>query len=454
MNYTEELSRFVARARTEDFPQEVRDAAKKALLDWIGVTLAAAGEPAAEILLGIIDEMGGRKQASILGYGRKTTMLAACLMNGTLAHILDFDDAHGDIRTHPSAPMVPAVLALGEYREMPGTELIAAIVAGFEVTVRLGYALGSAYYEKGWHGTAILGRFGAAAAAARVLGLDAQRTSIALGLAATQAGGLRDVFGTMGKPFHSGKAAMDGLLAAMLAGRGFSAPPDMLRPGAGFARVITDIYDSDAIVAPPGNGYLIVGGYFKPYAACLFTHAVIDGLLTLRKSHGFNHASIKEVRIRVAPMNMRVAGNMAPKDATEAKFSVAAAAGLAIIHGRATEGTFSDKNVRDPELQALIKRLRITTEAGLGEQETFMEVVLSDGRCLPIHVTNPKGDPKNPMSFDEVAEKMRDLSEKAVSARAAGRIVEMVKRLEEVDNIARLVRLCALSGRRKAALLP
>ena len=443
MNCTEELSRFIVNARAEDFPAEVCEAAKKSLLDWIGVTLGAMNEQGTLILLELVKEMmKGGEQSTVLGHGFKTTTLNAALLNGMMAHALDYDDAHSGVRTHPSAPMIPALLSIGEFLGASGPDLIAAIVAGFDVTIRLGYALGREWYEKGWHATSVLGRIGAAAAASRLLKINSGETSVALGLAATQAGGLRDVFGTMSKPFHAGKAAMDGLLSALLAQRGFSGPSDIFGQEGGFGRVFTEKYELEAILRRLGVDYLILENNFKPYAACLLTHPVIDGLITLRTKHRLEPESIKEVNIRVAPWALKVAGNLAPRDGTEAKFSVAVAAALALIHGRAVDGVFSDANVRDPRIKALVDKISMTPVAELEETEAMLQVVLHDGRPFAIHVVTPKGDPRNPLSFDEVAEKMRDLARKALPARTVEKIIETVRGLEKLGNAAQLVRLC------------
>jgi len=452
MNYTQALSRVVMGTRVEDLPPDVCEAAKKSLLDWIGVSLGAVNDPGVRILIDIANEMSGKRQSSVLGYGFKTTLLNAALVNGAMSHALDYDDAHSGVRTHPSAPMIPALLSAGEHLKVSGGDLIAALVAGFEVTVRIGYALGKDYYERGWHATSILGRFGAAAGAARLLGLDVEQTAVALGLAATQAGGLRDAFGTMSKPFHAGKAAMDGLLSALLAQKGFSGPGDVLNPESGFARVFTETYDPRRILAEPEGGYLILGTNFKPYAACLLTHPAIDGLIALRKDHGLEPGSIREVDIATAPFNLKVAGNRAPKDGMEAKFSLAAASALALIHGRATESVFSDTTVNEPRTRVLIDKILTTPVDGFAETEAEVKVTLYDGRSYGIHVTTPKGDPGNPMSFDEVADKTRDLTRGALSPRDTEKIVETVRGLEGLVDTARLVRLCCAGrGRLKTS---
>jgi 2-methylcitrate dehydratase PrpD len=442
MNYTEELSRFVVDCRMEHLPQGVVETAGRCVLDWIGVTLGAADDPAVAILLDLERSMGGKRQASILGHGTRVTLLQAALVNGMMSHVLDYDDAHSGTRTHPSAPLVPALFAVGEHLGRTGRDLVEAFVAGFEVTLRIGYALGKTYYEKGWHATPVLGRFGAAAGAAKLLGLNAQEVSVALGLAATQAGGLRDVFGTMGKPFHAGTAAAGGLFAALLAGKGFSAPTNLLDPEAGFARVFTSEYNPEAIVKGLGTEYRTMEVNFKPYAACLLVHPVIDGLITLRREHGLDPDSIEEIHVRVAPLNIKVTGDPEPKNGFQARFSLPMAAALAVIYGRATESLFTDATVNDNRIKAVMGKVKPFPDDSLAETETVVKVVMKDGRDYSSHVVSPKGDPDNPMTFEEIAEKTRDLAEKVLSGRAIDRVIRLAGDLERLDNVATLVRAC------------
>lgn len=453
MGFTEDLARFVSECGSDRLPQDAVEAVKRCFLDWIGVTLAGASDPAVEILLRVIQGSGGKKQATILSYGVKTGMLQAALVNGAMAHALDYDDAHSVVRTHPSAPLVPALLALAEHRRLPGRDLIAAFVAGYETTIRMGYALGKVYYERGWHATAVLGRLGAAAGAARLLRLNPGQTAAALGLAATQAGGVRDVFGTMGKPFHSGKAAMDGLLATLLAKDGFTVPEDMLGEGSGFAAVFSSDYNPLMIAHDRlGSPYEVLHNSFKPYAACLLVHPVIDGLLTLREEHSLDPEAIESVRLEVAPLNMKVAGNPEPKDGTEAKFSIHFGAAIAIIRGNARNSVFADETVFDPLVSRLMKRITVEADPSLGEMEARVTVALKDGTHRFKHVAAPKGDPGNPMSFDELEEKFRDLAEKKIGAKQANGIVDMITRLDGLGDIAPLTRLCSVRKKTNTAV--
>jgi 2-methylcitrate dehydratase PrpD len=443
MTHTEALSRFVVDCRMEDFPPKVIDVARTCMLDWIGVTLGAVGDPAVLLLKDTVEEMmEGRPQASILGYGTRTSMANAALVNGMMAHLLDYDDAHSGVRTHPSAPLLPAVVAVAEYLGLSGMDLITAFVVGCEVTLRVGYALGRAYYERGWHATPILGRFGAAAGVSRLLGLGVEQVSAALGLAATQASGLRDAFGTMCKSFHAGKAAMDGLLAALLAKNGFTAPLNILDPESAFGRVFSEEYEPEKIVRDLGKHYYTEGVNFKPYAACLLVHPVIDALVALRQRNSLDSDSIREIHVSVAPVNLQVTGNPSPADSMQAKFSLHMAAALAVVYGEAPDRLFTHEMTQDPRLKALMAKVNAFADGSLTETEAIVRVILGNGREDRIHVDAPKGDPRNPMTFEDVEKKARDLASKALSDDAMDRIVELVRVLEKLENTAVLVRSC------------
>ncbi len=455
MTHTEELSRFIADSTLQDLPEEVIDAAKKSFLDWFGVTLGGMKDPSVRLLVHFIEEMGGRRQATILGYGTKTNLLFAALCNGMMSHVLDYDDAHSGARTHPSAPLIPALLSVAEHKGLPGSDLIAAFVLGFEVTIRVGLALGRNYYNAGWHPTSILGRFGAAAGVGKLLNLDANQLCNAFGLAATQAGGLRDVFGTMGKSFHAGKAAMDGALSALLARRGFSGPEDILSPNSGFSTVFSSEYAPDRLTIDLGKSYHILGNSFKPYPACLLTHPVIDGLITLKEEDRIDHRRVERIDLEVSPLAVKVAGNTNPKDGMEGKFSIHFVAALALLYGEAGNRLFIDETLRNPAIKGLMKRVKTTGRDSLREEEAGITIIMKDGSRYSRHVTVPKGDPGNPLTFEEIVKKFEDLTAEVISERRANQIVETVWNLDKLKTTANLVKLCraqAVSRQNKAKI--
>jgi 2-methylcitrate dehydratase PrpD len=449
MKITATLARFIVESTIGDYPETVVDTAKKALLDWAGCALGAAGDPSIKLMIDLTGETGANGRASIIGSGQKTSVFQASLVNGTMSHVLDYDDAQSVVRTHPGAPLVPAVLAVAERDHLSGVGLITSLVMGYEVTIRIGEALGKEYYERGWHATSILGRFGAAAGAGKLLGLDPSRIECALGLAATQAGGLRDAFGTMAKSFHAGKAAMDGLLSAVLAQRGFIGPADILDSKAGFAAAFSSEYDAEALTEGLGKKYRILSTSFKPYAACLLVHPVIDAVVSMRKEEAIDPSVISEIRITVAPLNKKVAGNPDPEDALQAKFSLQFAASLASIYGRAHETDFTPNSVRDSSIRELMKRVRVAVDATFGEMETHVRIMLADGSSRERHITDPKGGPGNPMDLHEIESKFMNLARPVIGRKQADAVIETVHGIEDLDDVAELVRLCCRKPQEK-----
>src|SRR3954471_15599861 len=262
-----ELTRGLAEqasAMTYDaLPEEVRALTRQCVLDYYGVALAGAGDPLVAILLDELAEAGGAAQASVIGHQARLPALSAALVNGAIGHALDYDDVNLAMPGHPSVAILPALIALAEARQSSGREVIAAFVAGYETACRIGSALRPGHYNLGFHATGTLGAFGAAAACARLLGLDAEATARALGIAGTQAAGLKSQFGTMCKPFHAGKASQNGLLAARLAARGFSSRLDTVECEQGFALTHGPDFHPGKMLADPPGGFHILANLFK-----------------------------------------------------------------------------------------------------------------------------------------------------------------------------------------------
>ncbi|MCK4795098.1 MAG: MmgE/PrpD family protein [Desulfobacteraceae bacterium] len=439
---TDEISRLIVEASFDDFPAEVVDAAKLSLLDWTAVTLGGTHEPSTKILIDLIKELGGERQASILGRGIATTTLHAALVNGTMAHTLDYDDAHSETRNHTSAPLVPALLAIAEQKEMSGQDLITAYIVGFEVSTRIGLALGKRYYENGWHATSILGRFGAAAGAAKLLGLNTRQVKNALGIAATQTGGIRGVFGTMSKPFHAGKAAMDGMLSAMLAQRDFSGPKGILDDNSDYVRLFSEEYDSVHLSKKPGRNYHVLGNSLKLHAACLLLHPIIDGLLAIKTEFDFKPETIQRIKLEVAPLCLTVTDKPSIVDGAEGKFSLHFCAALAVMRGKVGSNEFTETMVNDPGIRNLMQKIEVKCNASLKETEADVVVYLAKDRRLAKHVSAPRGDPRKPLTFAEIEEKFKDLNRQVISEERIGEIAAAVATVEKMSNIAILVRLC------------
>ena len=434
---------FVLGLETASLPPAVVEAASRSMTDWLGAGIRGAAEPLADSLAAVIDASGGLPQATVVGRGRRTSALLAALANGAQSHALDFDDTHLPSIVHGAAPVAPVVLALGELQRLPGARVLSAFVAGFEVETRLGRVLGRALADRGWHVTGVLGHFGAAAAAGKLLGLDARRLARALGIAGTQAAGLEQSFGTMSKPLHPGKAAMNGLLAALLAREGFTGPTAMLDGHAGLGATFLGIEDLGAAVEDLGKRFEILDNSTKFYAACHLTHATIDAARAIRSREVPAPDTVEAVRCRVHPLVLKVAANPDARSGLEAKFSVAYCVATALVRGEAGEAEFSDASIHDGGVRRIMARVTPEADASLGIGAAAIAVHLADGRALEERVTAARGTPGNPLTREEVEAKFRRLAEVVLPGERVTRLLGVLRELPAVGDVSDLARLAS-----------
>src|SRR5947209_7201378 len=321
-NLTQVLASKSATLEYEALPPEAHELARQCVLDYFGVALAGAGDELVRLLLDELAEAGGAPQASIIGHETRLPALSAALVNGAAGHALDYDDVNMAMPGHPSVAILPGLLALAELRGSSGREVITAFVAGYETACRIGAALQPGHYNLGFHATATVGCFGAAAACARLLGLDTAATATALGIAGTQAAGLKSQFGTMCKPFHAGKAAHNGLLAARLAARRFSSRTDIVECVQGFALTHGPDFAPAAALATPEGGFHLLANLFKYHAACYLTHAPIECGRQLREQFGLAPSDIGTISLALNRACDRICNIPAPIDGLQAKFSL------------------------------------------------------------------------------------------------------------------------------------
>src|SRR3954447_8349389 len=364
-------------------PEEVRALARQCVLDYYGVALAGADDPLVAILLDELAEAGGAAQASVIGHKARLPALSAALVNGAIGHALDYDDVNLAMPGHPSVAILPCLLALAEARQSSGREVIAAIVAGYETACRIGSALRPGHYNLGFHATGTVGCLGAAAACARLLGLDAEATAQALGIAGTQASGLKSQFGTMCKPFHAGKASHNGLLAARLAARGFSSRPDLIECEQGFALTHGPDFRPEKALADPPGGFHIRANLFKYHAACYLTHGPIETARAIRDQHGVTPEQIAHVTLKLDRSCDRVCNIPAPADGLEAKFSLRQTVAMALAGiDTASLGAYSAATANDPALVRLREKVALDFHDGWPQAAAELEVATTDGRVL------------------------------------------------------------------------
>jgi 2-methylcitrate dehydratase PrpD len=434
---------FVLRLQLQSLPDAVTRAASLCLTDWVGAALRGATEPLAGALDAVIAAAGGEGQATVVGRGRRTSALLATLANGAQGHALDFDDTHLGSIVHGSAPVAPVVLAVAEWRRRPGSEALEAFVAGFEVETRVGRVIGPLLADRGWHVTGLLGHFGAAAAAGKLLALTAPELTRALGIAGTQAAGLQQSLGTMCKPLHPGKAAMSGLLAALLAREGFTGPTGILDERPGLPGTFVGITDLAPALEDLGKRFEILDNSTKLYAACHLLHATIDAGRAIRARAAPSPEAIAAVECSVHPLAVKVAAIPEPRSGLEAKFSAAYCAALALTRGEAGESEFTDAMASDPGLLGLASRVRALADPALGIPEARMRVRLRDGRVLDEVVRAARGTPGHPVSREEVEEKFRRLAGVVLPAAQVGRLLETLRRLPDLPDVGALAALLA-----------
>lgn len=371
--------------------------ARQCVLDWLGVALAGSTEGTTAIVLGELAELAGPGRTggcTVLGHATRLGVLDAALVNGTAGHALDYDDVNSAMLGHPTAPVLPAVLALAEHIGADDRRVVTAFVAGYEAECAVGRALGTSHYARGFHTTGTAGTLGAAAACSNLLGMNKEQTAVALGLAATQAAGLKSMFGTMAKPFHAGRAASAGVLAARLAAGGFSADPAAIEAEQGLAATHSDGFDADRGLAPPARGWHLRENLFKYHASCFQTHSSIEGLVRLRAIEGLEPADVAEVCIHADGLQMGMCAIPEPTTGLEVKFSLRHTAAFALAGvDSSAPASFTDASACDPELVGLRERITVVPDGTPG-RPTSVDIVLGDGRRFSVahDVSVPEAD--------------------------------------------------------------
>jgi 2-methylcitrate dehydratase PrpD len=432
-----------ASAMTYDaLPEEVRALARQCVLDYYGVALAGADDPLVAILLDELTEAGGTEQAGVIGHKTRLPALSAALVNGAIGHALDYDDVNLAMPGHPSVAILPGLLALAEARQSSGHEVIAAFVAGYETACRIGSALRPGHYNLGFHATGTVGAFGAAAACAHLLGLDAEATALALGIAGTQAAGLKSQFGTMCKPFHAGKASQNGLLAARLAARGFSSRPDLVECEQGFALTHGPDFQPEAAFAEPPNRFHIYANLFKYHAACYLTHGPIECARAIRERHGIRPDEIARITLSLDRSCDRVCNIPAPTDGLEAKFSLRQTVAMALAGvDTASLDAYSAATANDPALVRLREKVALDFHDGWPQAAAELEVVTSVGRVLKA--SHDAGIPSADIAAqgDRLAAKFDALAEPALGAARARELRAAILGLDGLADIGAVAKL-------------
>ncbi len=438
---TERLAKYISSFDARALPDEAIRTSKTAVLDCIGVALAAFREPVSEILREYVQTVPSVPEATLWGTDCKASSLEAALVNGSMSHALDYDDLNRFVQGHPSVVLVPAVLALGEKLHCSGRRVLEAYVAGFEVMAKLGMVLNPGLYEKGWHPTSVFGIMGAAASAAYLMGLDYEKTAYALGIAASEASGIKKNFGSMTKPVHAGSASRKGIWAALLAERGLTANLEALDGGFGFLELFKGDIPFDAKpLENLGNPLEIVssGIVIKQYPCCGSTHPVLDGAIEVAGKIQVEPDQVSEIECKINPRRLGHIDRPRVHSGLEAKFSIQFCTAAALIDRRISLTHFTGDGYKRADIVRLMDRVHVVTDDRLGEFAAVVTVRTADGRVFTTNVSETRGSPVFPLSDAQLMAKFVDCAMTVVSRDQAERAGQAIMRLEIMEDVRQL----------------
>ena len=438
---TRTLANFVATHPSRGWDENVEDEAHRTFLNWTGCAIGASRHASVEAVLAALRELEPSAQATLLGRGEQVDMASAALVNGIASHAFDFDDTHLKTIIHPASPVASAALALGEHLGASGRQLLDALVLGVDVACRIGNMIYPDHYDRGWHITGSTGMLGAAAACARLLALDPDRTTMALGIAASQPTGVREQFGSMTKALHAGAAARAGLVSALLAHHGYTASARAIEAARGLAQTYSTKCDWSEITDELGTRFEIAFNAYKPFACGVVIHPSIDGCVQLARAHALRDEDIEQIALKVHPLVLELTGKKAPRTGLEGKFSVYHACAAGIIFGQAGESEFSDAVVARPDVIALRGRISARVDEAIAEDAADVTIGCRDGRELHVFVAHAIGSLERPMSDADLRRKFHGLVDPVLGVARAETLSASCAALGECRNLRALTAL-------------
>jgi 2-methylcitrate dehydratase PrpD len=454
-NIAERLAAWIARLKPRHVPRAVREMAKEHLVDGFATMLGGAAEEASSRIDRHLIKLGGKGEATVLGTNTKVPAQHAALANGVRGHVLDFDDAQLSSRrdrpfgqlTHPTTPILAATLAVAERNGAPGLQLVTAYTAGVEVACRLADAVDPRHYLDGFHPTGTLATFGASAACAHLLRLDLCQILHAFGIAGTLAAGLRAQRGTMAKSLNAGRAAENGVVAALLAQDGFTASKNIFDDPMGYFSAACYGRVDRALIEPGRPFFFLRPGIgIKLYPCAAVMHPALDALIETVERHDIQPAQVQFVRVRLGPDAALPLVYERPRTGLEAKFSLPFSAAAAIVYRKAGLAQYSDEQARNPALIAIMRRVklervpRLRSIGNLGAQAEI-EIATIDGRSFRRRAARAKGHPKTPLSRADLTEKFRECADGHIPAARADELLAALWKVEKLSSVRPLLRL-------------
>ena len=446
MNETRILASYVVNNRWEDIPADVRHEAKRAIINVVGCAIGGSPHPAVTAAIRALGPFSGERTASVIGRVERLDPLHASLMNGISSHVEDYDDTTPKNYSHTSSPVASALFAYASANRVRGRDFVEAFILGFEAASRVGNAVYPAHYDVGWHMTGTIGVFGAAAAIGKLIGLTEQQMVWAVGLAATQSAGLREMFGSMGKAFHPGRSAQNGYAAALLAQAGFTAGERGVEGPRGFAHVLAAARDLSKISTRLGVDFDLRENTYKPFPCGIVNHPAIDGAIQIHDEHRPDPASIVEVRLRVAPLVLDLCNQQNITKGLQGKFSVYHGAAVGLVRGKGGLREYTDEAVNDPAIKRVREATTATGDASITEDQVDIEVELSDGRRLTKFVEQSLGNIHRPLTDKQLEEKFRDQALLVLPSREVESVIQQCWDIDALDDVGELVRTTVSGG--------
>lgn len=438
---TRALAEWIVNCDLRDIPADVQKEGVRTLVNWLGCAVGGARHETVDRALAAVTQFSGKPTATVLGRGERLDTLHAALLNGITSHVLDYDDTHLKTIIHPAGPVASALMAVAENQTVTGQEFLNALIVGVEVECRIGNSVYPNHYDRGWHITGTAGVFGAAAAVGRLLNLTEQQMTWALSLAATQASGLREMFGTMTKSFHPGRAAQNGTMAAYLAKANFDSSEQGIEAPRGFANVLSDKQDYSEILGSLGEHWEAGLNSYKPFACGIVIHPTIDGCIQLRDELGTDANQIERVDLIAHPLVLELTGKSEPKSGLEGKFSVFHSAAAALLRGDGSPTAFTDEAVQNSDLVALRRKVRVTTDPACHEASVSITVTLSDGRKVEKMVQRAIGSFEKPLTNEQINSKFMVQAALVIGEGQAQRLLNESWTLADLIDVSKLATL-------------